>query len=391
MKKVFIFFTILALISPVFAQNISGLPHTFKGPPEVYVFESPYCGACARLLQEFLPAIKKKYDKKISLVMIDTSQPSGLSMLLRICHIYNRPHPVTPSMLVGNVFLSGTPEIKSKLEPTINDLLSGKIKSLYSYGWQDFASMNTLMFFFKKIGVGTVVITGLVDGVNPCTFAAIAFFLSFLAIYGYRRREIFFVGIAYCTAVFLTYILMGMGFFERLYRFLPSQSLGRFFYYIVSGVCFFLFALAVYDFIKFRQSGTADATALQLPQFLKRNIHRTGGDNPLDKKERSVLSLVAISFFIGILVALLEGTCAGELYLPAAAFISQNVKMRIQAFGYLLVYNIMFILPLVFVFGLSLWGVTSQAFNDFLKKQIGSIKLFMALAFLVMGVIILFL
>ena len=391
MKKIFVFITILALVSPVFAQNLPGFKPQLKGASEIYVFESPYCGACTRLLKEYLPDIKKKYDKKINLVLIDTSKPAGLSMLLRICSIYRRQNPVTPSMLVGNVFLSGGAEIKAKLETTIDAFLSGKLKMEYSYNWQDFASMNTLMFFFTKIGVGTVAITGLVDGVNPCAFAVIAFFLSFLAIYGYRRREILFVGSAYCAAVFFTYILLGMGFFEFVYHFSPFQDLKHFFYYIISGFCFVLFGLAVYDFIKFRQSGTADGVVFQLPKFLKRNIRRVAGDNAPEEKERSPLNLMAVSFFVGVLVALLEGACTEQLYISAAALISQNFKMHIQAFGYLLIYNIMFILPLIFIFGLSLWGFSSQAFCDFLKKHIGSVKIVLALAFLAMGVIILFL
>ena len=251
--------------------------------------------------------------------------------------------------------------------------------------------MNTLMFFFKKIGFWTVVATGLVDGVNPCAFAVIAFFVSFLAVYGYRRREIFFIGTAYCLAVFLTYILLGMGLFEVIYRFSHFQTLKHIFYYVVSGFCFVLFALAVYDFVKFRRSGTAEAMVLQLPAFLKRNIHKVIGDNLRDKKDRSALSLMSAAFMIGILVAILEGACTGQLYLPAIALIAQSAQLRIQAFGYLLLYNVMFVVPLLFIFTLSLWGVSSQAFNDFLKKHVGSIKVAMAIVFLAMGIIILFL
>jgi cytochrome c biogenesis protein CcdA len=391
MKKVIVFFTILALIFPVFAQNSAAAKPEAKKLPEIYVFESPHCGACIALIKEFLPGIQKKYDQKITWVFVDTSQPAGLSMLFRISDIHKRKNPVTPSILTGNIFLSGTVEIKAKLEPVIKDILSGKLKALQPYSWQDFASMNTLMFFFKKIKVWTVAVTGLVDGVNPCAFAVIAFFLSFLAIYGYRRREILFVGSAYCAAVFFTYILMGVGFFEIAYRFPPFQNLKSIFYYMISGFCFVVFLLAIYDFIKFQRSGKADGMVLQLPEFLRRNIRHPAGEGLSDKKDRSSLSLVAVSFFIGILVAFLDGSCTAQLYFPAAAFISQSVKIRLQAFSYLFLYNIMFILPLIFVFGLLLWGASLHGAADFIKKHIGSVKIAVALIFLAMGVITLFL
>jgi len=391
MKKVFVFFIGLTLVFPLFAQNSAGSKPAAKGLPEIYLFESPHCGACVRLMKEFLPGMTKKYDQKVTWVVVDTSKAAGLSMLLRISAIYKRPNPVTPSMLVGNVFLAGSADIKVRFEPTLNDLLSGKLKLSHAYNWQDFASMNTLMFFFNKVGVWSVAITGLVDGVDPCVFAVIAFFLSFLAAYGYRRREIFFVGTAYCAAVFLTYILMGIGVFGAIYNFSAIQTMKHLFYYVISGFCFVFFALTVYDFIKFRQSGTADDMVLRLPEFLKRDIHWAAGDDRCEKKDRSALGLMAVSFFIGILVALLAGACTGPFYFPAVALISQSFRVRLQAFGYLFLYNIMFIMPLLFIFGFLLWAASSQGFGNFIKKHIGSVKIAAALAFLAMGVISLFL
>ena len=44
--------------------------------------------------------------------------------------------------------------------------------------------------FFTNISAATIIKAGLSDSVNPCTLAAIAFFLSFMTIYGWRKREL---------------------------------------------------------------------------------------------------------------------------------------------------------------------------------------------------------
>jgi len=383
MKRLIVLLSAAVLVLPVFGQEKAPVKEK-----EVYIFYSPHCGACAKMIREFLPGMQKEYEGKIVWHMIDASQKEGLSMLLRVCDLY-KAKPVYPSALIGNVFLAGSARIHKSMETAINDFLSGKHGGSVNYGWKDLATLNTLMLFFKKITLWTVVVTGLVDGVNPCAFAVIAFFVSFLAVYGYRKREIVMVGSAYCLAVFVTYILLGMGMFEVIYRSSGFFLLKKVFYYLMAGFCFLLFGLALYDYVKFRKTGETGDMALQLPKFLKKNINLVIGKNMRAGKDRGALSLMATSFFVGILVSLLEGACTGQLYLPAITMIAQSVKMRFQAFLYLLLYNVMFILPLIVIFVLSFWGVSSQKFNAFLKQHIGRIKIAMAIVFLLMGGLIL--
>ena len=63
--------------------------------------------------------------------------------------------------------------------------------------------------------------------------------------------------------------------------------------------------------------------------------------------------------------------------------------MKLKAFAYLLLYNFMFILPLLAVFALSLLGVNSQKFNAFLKNNLAVIKILMAGGFFFLGTLIL--
>jgi hypothetical protein len=62
--------------------------------------------------------------------------------------------------------------------------------------------------------------------------------------------------------------------------------------------------------------------------------------------------------------------------------------MRPKALFYLLIYNVMFVLPLFIVFIASLVGATSRQFEAFARNRMGLIKLSMAAVFFALGVVL---
>jgi len=57
--------------------------------------------------------------------------------------------------------------------------------------------------------------------------------------------------------------------------------------------------------------------------------------------------------------------------------------------GYLLLYNVMFILPLVGILCIAYFGVSSERLGGFLRKRLGLLKLTMAALFAGLGVLVL--
>jgi len=77
------------------------------------------------------------------------------------------------------------------------------------------------------------------------------------------------------------------------------------------------------------------------------------------------------------------------LYLPTIAFVLKEATLRVRAFGYLLLYNLMFTTPLLVVLALALLGTTSEGFSRFTKKHMAAIKISMAILFFGLGTLIL--
>ncbi|MFQ6079528.1 MAG: cytochrome c biogenesis CcdA family protein, partial [Thermodesulfobacteriota bacterium] len=65
-----------------------------------------------------------------------------------------------------------------------------------------------------KILLSAVLVTGFLDGINPCAFAVLLFFIVFLFTMKKTRQSIAWMGITYITAIYLTYFLIGLGFLK---------------------------------------------------------------------------------------------------------------------------------------------------------------------------------
>ena len=202
-----------------------------------------------------------------------------------------------------------------------------------------------------------------------------------MTVYKYTRREIIVVGLSYCAAVFAAYVFIGLGLFRFLYAMQGFYWVIKAFYILTALVCLVFFALSIYDFWVYKKTKKADKMLLQLPQNLKVRIHKIMGFFLRDKHE-SMWRLTLAALAVGFCVSLVEAVCTGQVYLPTVVLIMQDPAYRVKAVIYLLLYNFMFIVPLLAVFALAVAGYESRGFNDFLKKHLGLTKLLLCVVFL---------
>jgi hypothetical protein len=61
-----------------------------------------------------------------------------------------------------------------------------------------------------------------------------------------------------------------------------------------------------------------------------------------------------------------------------------------SAILFLILYNLIYILPLLAIFGIIYWGVTSEQLSFFLQKRASAIKLLTSLFFFILAGILIF-
>jgi len=118
----------------------------------------------------------------------------------------------TPTLFVGAEYLIGTgitPEamlaLAEKYAPTGAERV-----------WADFnpqEAEQSIIERFKSFGILTVALAGLVDGLNPCAFATLVFFVSYLTLSGRKGRD----GLSFGGA-------------SSLRRYLPKRAMAFAFY-----------------------------------------------------------------------------------------------------------------------------------------------------------------
>jgi hypothetical protein len=107
--------------------------------------------------------------------------------------------------------------------------------------------------------------------------------------------------------------------------------------------------------------------------------------NSIIRQSRRAQAYVGAAFITGLAVSIIELACTGQVYLPTIIFVMGVPELRARALAYLLLYNLMFILPLVVVFILAFRGTTSRQLTQFLQTRAATVKLAMSALFLALS------
>lgn len=380
MKKLLPFVLLLMWPACAFASPAEAAPSR-----KLVVFYSATCSKCLIVNHEVMPDIEERFKGSLTFEYRDISDVENYKMLLGLKEQYGvEAEDTLPVFFLDGYFLITGGGYREKLISFISEALKkGPAPARM-------APAVDLVSRFNAFRPAAVVSAGLVDGINPCAFTVIVFFVSFLALQKYRRREIAAVGFAFIFAVFLTYILVGLGLFGFLYRLRGFWIFSRLFNLGIGLLSLFLGVAALYDFFKFIRTKQTEGLILQLPQKLKSRVHAIIGRFYRNKSGRNLAGLLLSALLCGFLVSIIEAVCTGQVYLPTLVFILKTTSLKAQAAFYIALYNVMFVVPLIIIFLAALLGVTSGQFSAFLTRRLAAIKLMMALLFLVLGVAVLY-
>jgi hypothetical protein len=190
------------------------------------------------------------------------------------------------------------------------------------------------------------------------------------------------VGAGFTVGMFAAYFLLGLGLLGAVKTFSVSHGLSS---GLACGVSILAFALAgwsLIDAVRYIRTGDTKQVTLGLPKKVKDRIHkviRTG---------LTTRGLVIGSLSVGFLVSILESLCTGQVYLPTIVFMTRAPGMKSAAIAYLLLYNVMFIVPLLGILAMTYFGVRSETLGNMLRKRLAFVKFGMAGLFAGLGVMV---
>jgi cytochrome c biogenesis protein CcdA len=171
-------------------------------------------------------------------------------------------------------------------------------------------------------------VAALIDSVNPCAFSILLVTIAFLFALGRLRSNVLAIGGLYVAGVFAVYLAIGVGLLQVLHLFDTPHFMARLGAALLVG------------------GGALSMAGELVPGFpLRLAVPHAAHQRIATLIDRASL---AVAFPLGVLVGLCEFPCTGGPYLMAVGLLHDQATAW-QGAGYLLLYNAIFVLPLVLI------------------------------------------
>lgn len=213
-----------------------------------------------------------------------------------------------------------------------------------------------------------VLISGLLDGINPCAFAVLLFFIAFLFSLKRSRGNIWKMGAVYIVAMYLAYLLIGFGILKALLFVNAPHFMAKVGAWAV--IVLGLINLIGYFYPKF-------PIKLRLPRASKETL-----SNWIQR------ATLPAAFVLGFLVGLCTFPCSGGIYVAIIGLLAAKTTYW-QGVNYLLLYNLMFVVPLIIILILTSNKFAVEKLTGWEQSQSKAMKALSAGTMIALGLIIL--
>lgn len=215
--------------------------------------------------------------------------------------------------------------------------------------------------------IATVLGAAAIDSVNPCAIGVLILIISILITQKHSTKKMLTMGGIYILAIYITYLSAGLGLIYGLSK-IP-QSLAE---YISIGVGIIVVLAGLLEIKDFFWYGRW--FSLGIPVSVSKRLHKMA-----TKYSTSVIGLS----LLGAFVAGVELPCTGAVYLAVITLLSQYFNL--QAFFLLVIYNVIFVMPLVVILLLVAAGRELYQVQKFRMEGRGFMRLGIGILLVAMG------
>ena len=213
-----------------------------------------------------------------------------------------------------------------------------------------------------------VIITGLVDSVNPCAFAVILLLIAFLFTLRQSRKRIWQLGLVYIGIIFLVYFAIGLGLLRAI-QFSTEP------HFVAQIGTWILIVLGVVNLVEYFFPGFP--IKLHMPDWAHHRTHQLVG-------EASVPATVVAGFLVGLCTF----PCSGGIYVSILTLLNAQTTAS-WGLAYLILYNLLFVLPLVLILFAVGNNASAKAWAQWERSHASRIRLFYGLIMIGLGLVIL--
>ncbi len=352
-----------------------------------YVTACEDCEKVQKVLEELdfeykIPYNGKSVLSKVELVKYNVGDIEGLDISRRYINTYHvaEKDQLVPLVFIGNKYFAGGKISREELEKAIMD--GDGIKTLLPYNSTGTVENNANLKGYSYTGI---FLTGLVNGINPCSLSMLLFFFSLLLA---KSKKVAKFGLTFILGKFLAYLALGTAAYDLFLQ------LDAFWFQRLQTVLklLLLAAVAILAFMNIRdfyfsRKERYGEIKLQLPSSLRKINHRwvqrlTSSDN--------IKLLLLVSFSLGLIVSVGEFLCTGQIYLATIILVlRRGSALNLQAASSFLIYVSGMMIPLLIITLLIHKGKELFELSEAIRTRLPLIKMINAGVFLLFAVFIL--
>ena len=363
----------ILLLALVILSLISPLAYAQEEKIDVVYFYGDGCPHCGNL-EEWLDEIKDEYP--INPISYEVySNPENRDLAIKMAKEYGESFRGVPMTFICDEVFIGFSE--SVTAGRMEAKLKGCQQATCVISPLDAVKECEGDVQKEKLTFASVMTLAVADSINPCALAVLAMALiALLAKDPAKKKRVLLGGFAFISAVFLTYLIYG-GIIIQFFKVLESYFVSLSFYV---RALFALLAIALgimnlKDFVKYKPGSFGTEMPVKLRPMAKRII-------------ANITSPYG-AFIIGIFVTLFLLPCTIGPYLVVGNILSGLAWVK--SLPWLLLYNIIFVLPMVVVTLLVYFGMSRvtdvTAWKD---KNVKWLHFIAGLVLLLLGIAMLF-
>jgi len=214
--------------------------------------------------------------------------------------------------------------------------------------------------------VTLVITSAAIDSINPCAIGVLILMVSVILGQGGSTKKLIKHGLAYIAAIYLTYLIAGLGlvYFFTSIPIIIAEYLSL----VVGGLVVLAGVIEIKDYFWYGKG-----FSLQIPKYFANKIH---------EYSTSKTTLFGV-MLLGAFVAAVELPCTGAPYLAIITIL--RINFDIYAFLLMVLYNLIFVAPLLVILFLVAGGTKITAVSKWKEESKGTMRLFMGLLLIALG------
>lgn len=227
--------------------------------------------------------------------------------------------------------------------------------------------------FGDELTLGIVIVAALIDSINPCVLGVLIFLIAFMTRVFKSAKKMLIGGLLYSLVVYITYLVLGLGILKAAL----SVGLATGIYWVAAIIAIVAGLFEIKDYFWYGKGFSLQ----MIPGASERIKRYTARIEEMETRHPFFLYLTTAA--LGVFVVLVELPCTGAPYLAILGLLAKGAYS--EAVPLLLIYNLIFVLPLLIVIAFSYFGTSSEKLEQWRKKHRGFMRLAVGIFLIVLG------